>query len=96
MPVHGESIDVRRVLLLNFTEESQKQNSDQTYDANSDVKGVKTYKGVVRGAKEIGTDRETLVVDKMMPFAAGCNEKNRTEEQGEEPPEAERTIAGLA
>jgi hypothetical protein len=81
MPIHGEGVDVGCVLLLNFAKKSQKQNGDQADDADGDVKSVKADERVVGGAEKVGANGQTLVVDEVMPLAAGLEKENGTQEQ---------------
>src|SRR5271154_3177719 len=50
---------------------------------------MQTDQRVVRGAKEVGADSQPIVIDQLMPFEPSAAEKDRAQNHGERPPQAE-------
>src|SRR3974390_3203192 len=89
MPVHGENLHAQRVLRTNAAGDSEQQDRQQHDQADSNVEAVQADERIIGGAEKIGGDGETLVVNQVVPFTAGAQEKEAPEEDSEEPGEEE-------
>src|SRR3974390_327038 len=97
MPVHRKNLHTQRVSGTNAAGEAEKQNDQEHDQADGDVEGVQADEGLVCGAEKVRRDGETLVVNQVMPFAAGAEEEEAAQQDGEEPGSKESSsLASLA
>src|SRR5208337_185752 len=85
MPVHGKHLDTSRMLPTYTSSQSEEQNDDQHEQTYCDVKGVQTDQRVVRRAKKIRRDCETVLVNQPMPLLAGAEQEETTQHNCQEP-----------
>src|SRR5262245_8712675 len=95
MPVQSQHVDALRVIAPYLARDSERQHDGHHHETGGDVSRVQTDERVVRRAKEIRRDRQTVLVDEPMPFPTGAIEKCRAQQERERPPRDEcRTPPG--
>ena len=81
MPVPGKDFDASALFASNPACESEEQYGADHDETNSHVKGVQADERVVRRAKKICGDGESVFVDQAVPFLAGAVKKEAAEKE---------------
>ena len=89
MPVKGQNIDTLGMLLLYVPGQREQQYGCDGEEANRHVEGMQADERIVGCSEKVGLDRETFVVDQVMPLTSCASEKNCSESEGQKPPERE-------
>ena len=77
------------MLTLKLPSEGKDQHDRKHGQADDDVACMQADQRVERGAKEVGADGQPIVIDQLIPFEPGAAEKDRAQNYGERPPQAE-------
>src|SRR6516165_636878 len=83
MPVQREHIHVLGVPLVYLARDRQKHYQPEPRQTCGHVKCMQSNQGVIGGAKKIRRNGQSLLVNQAMPLAAGANQENRAQRQGD-------------
>src|SRR5580700_7471892 len=93
MPIQRKNLCALAVLRFDFAKKRENHGQSDQEQPHRDVERVQADERVVGGAEKIRADRQTFVVNQVMPFTAGADQKNRTERHSYEPPQSKRAHA---
>src|SRR5437660_2047209 len=96
MPVERQDVDTLSVLCSDASQKRQRHHDGETYKTDHDVKAVKTHQRVIGCSEQIGTDRQSFVVNQPAPLRRGPVQEGRAQRNGREPQDSETQNVILA
>ena len=72
MPVERQNLNALGVFLHEHAGESEDKHSEQHRQADDDVGRVQSDERIERRPKEIGADRQPVLIDQLVPLDARC------------------------
>lgn len=75
------------VAVLQFASEAKDENHRKQNETDDNVTGVQTDQRIVSRPKQIGAERQPILVDQFMPFKASVDEEAETHGRGDSPPD---------
>src|ERR1700678_4274619 len=86
VPIEREHPELFRVLTLKLPGQRKDEHDRKHRQADNYVTRVQTDQRVERGAKQVGADGQPIVINQLLPFEAGADEKDCAQSHGESPP----------
>src|SRR5271168_5322041 len=89
VPVQSQNLNALGMLFFHMPGNGKHEHDQQRSQAEDDVRGMQPHERIKRSTEEVRADRQSVVINQLVPLNAGPDKEDGAENPGQRPPQTE-------